>query len=40
MCINSLKVSNCVQDENHLSNSDRAQVVENQNKVLIIRLAE
>lgn len=40
MCINSLKVSKCVLEENFPSSSQRAQVVESQTEDLIMRLAE
>lgn len=40
MQVNCLKVSKCTLEENLLSSSHRAQVVENQTEALIIRLAE
>lgn len=40
MCINSLKVSKCVLEENITSSSQRAQVVGSQTEDLIMRLAE
>jgi hypothetical protein len=40
MQINNLKVSKCALEENLLSSSQRAQVAENQNEALIMRLAE
>lgn len=40
MCVNSLKVSKCVPEENLLFSSHRAQVAENQTEALIITLLE
>lgn len=40
MLINSLKISKCALEENHLSSSHRAQIVENQTEALMIRLPE
>lgn len=40
MCVDSLKTSKCVPEENLLSSSHRAQVAENQTEALMITLPE